>query len=291
VLSPDERTLVVSVGAPPATDVWTIDARRGATTRLTTSPGVDDPGAWSPDSTRIVFNSDRNGVAVTPSSLLVRAANGTGAEELLLKGGNDEILVPFDWSSDGRYLVFGRAGITTWQAKIDLWLLEMTGERTATSLIESPSRKETAKFSPDGRWLAYSSTENGGHEIFVQPFPDLGRGKWQVSTRGGREPRWRGDGKELFYLDPDGNLMSVELAIEGDRFEPGQPQRLFNVGFPLPGGDTLPNYFYAVTADAQRFLINEPLPDSMSAPLDAGGGAAGAPVLHVVVNWAAELGR
>jgi dipeptidyl aminopeptidase/acylaminoacyl peptidase len=221
-----------------------------------------------------------------PSSLYVRAANGTGPEDLLFQAGSDELLVPFDWSPDGRYLLFARAGIATWQNSIDLWLLEMAGERTAAPLIQSPFRKETAKFSPDGRWIAYSSTESGGHQIFVQPFPDLGRGKWQISTRGGREPRWRSDGNELLYLEPDGNLMSVELRVEDDRLEPGQPQRLFNVGFPLPGPENTPDYFYNMTADAQRFLINEPVV-SLATALDA---APATPVLQVVVNWAEGLG-
>jgi dipeptidyl aminopeptidase/acylaminoacyl peptidase len=168
---------------------------------------------------------------------------------------------------------------------MDLWLLEMTGERRATPLIESPFRKETSKFSPDGRWIAYSSNEGARQEIFVQSFPDLTRGKWPISTRGGREPRWRDDSAELFYLDLDGNLMAVDLSVDNEALQPGQPRTLFNIGFPLPGPNDLPDIHYNVTGDGERFLITEPI--QVAAPV------AGVPEttdLHVIVNWAEGLG-
>jgi eukaryotic-like serine/threonine-protein kinase len=286
VLSPDARFVSVAVGAPIASDVWTIDVQRGVATRLTFADGSDDLTVWSPDSTRIVFNSGRDGVPGVPSSLYVRAANGTGTEDLLLAGTTSELLIPFDWSPDGRYLLFARAGVTTWQQRIDLWTLELTGERRAAALLESPFRKETARFSPDGRWIAYSSNEGGEHQIFVQPFPDLARGKWQISRRGGREPRWRGDGAELYYMEPAGTLMAVDIGVDGDRLDPGPPQPLFDLGFPLPPPNAAPNYFYDVTADGQRFLINEPV----SSPAAAATGPQGPPpTLTVIVNWAAPL--
>jgi Tol biopolymer transport system component len=285
VLSPDDRSVALSVGVPQQADVWAIDTQRGVTTRLTFHDASDDLSVWSPDSTRILFNSGRDGVPGVPSSLYERAANGTGPEQLLFAGGVNELLVPFDWSRDGRYVVFGRAGITTWQERIDLWTLEMTGERTASALIESPFRKETPKFSPDGRWIAYSSNEGGDSQIYVQPFPDLSRGKWTISRGGGREPRWGRDGAELFYLDPAGVLMAVDLRADGDRLDPGQPQPLFRLGFALPGPAAIPDYYYNVSADGQRFLINEPVTATAGAPASAPLG-----VLHVVVNWAEGLG-
>jgi serine/threonine protein kinase/Tol biopolymer transport system component len=287
VLSPDGRHVSMAVGVAVASDVWTVDTQRGVATRLTFDDASDDLTVWSPDSTRIVFNSGRDGVPGVPSSLYVKAANGTGTEDLLLAGTSDELLIPFDWSPDGRHVLFARAGITTWQQRIDLWTLEMTGERRAAPLIESPFRKETAKFSPDGRWIAYSSNEAGVNQIFVQPFPDVGRGKWQVSTRGGREPRWRGDGAELYYMDSAGTLMVVDIGYSGDRLEPGAPRALFELGFPLPPSNTQPDYFYDVTADGQRFLINEPVP---VAPTDSSqSGAATPQTLTVIVNWTAGL--
>jgi dipeptidyl aminopeptidase/acylaminoacyl peptidase len=197
-------------------------------------------------------------------------------------------LIPFDWSPDGRYLLFARAGVTTWQVRIDLWTLELTGERTAAPLIESPFRKETAEFSPDGRYIAYSSTEGGAHQIFVQPFPDVGRGKWQISTRGGREPHWRGDGAELYYVDPAGTLMAVDIGFDGDLLQPGTPRPLFELGFSMPPPNDPPDYFYAVTADGLRFLINEPV--AAAAPSGAPDGVAVPETLTVIVNWAAGVG-
>jgi Tol biopolymer transport system component len=290
VLSRDGRFVSVAVGLATASDVWTVDTQRGVATRLTFDEASDDLTVWSPDNTQIVFNSGRDGVPGVPSSLYVRAANGTGSEDLLLAGRTDELMIPFDWSPDGRYLLFARAGVTTWQQRIDLWTLEMTGERRAAPLIESPFRKETARFSPDGRWIAYSSNEGGTHQIFIQPFPELGRGKWTISTRGGREPRWRGDGAELYYMEPSGTLMAVDLEVNGDRIEPGQPQPLFELGFPLPAPNAAPDYFYDVSADGERFLINEPV-DAATSTLAASSTDTGPPpTLTVIANWAAGLG-
>jgi serine/threonine protein kinase/Tol biopolymer transport system component len=285
-LSPDARSVALSDGALPFTDIWTIDAQRGVATRVTFAEGVDDIPAWSPDSTRIVFNTDRDGTGITPTSLYTRAANGTGPEELVLRGGTSELLVPFDWSRDGRYLVIGRASIANFQQQMDLWLVEMSGERTATPLIESPFRKEMAKFSPDGRWIAYTSTEGGRQQIFIQSFPDLTRGKWPISTRGGREARWRGDSNELFYVDLDGNLMAVDLVVDGERLEPGQPRLLFDLGFELPGPNALPDIVFNVAPDGQRFLITEPI-ETVVGP--AAGNLGEATNLHVIVNWAEGL--
>lgn len=286
VLSPDGRHVSLAVGPSVASDVWTIDTQRGVATRVTFHEASDDLTVWSPDSTRLVFNSGRDGVPGVPNSLYVRASNGTGTEDLVLSGTTDEILIPFDWSPDGHYLLFARAGVTTWQQRIDLWTLEMTGERRAAPLIESPFRKETATFSPDGRWIAYSSTEGGTHQIFVQPFPDVGRGKWQVSTRGGREPRWRGDGAELYYMTPEGTLTAVDIRVDGDRLDPGQPRALFELGFPLPPPESQPDYHYAVAADGERFLISEPIDLASAETPDAIGPA---PTLTVIVDWARDL--
>jgi hypothetical protein len=289
VLSPDDRGVALSVGIPQRADVWTIDTQRSVTTRLTFDDASDDPGVWSPDSTRIVFTSGRNGVPGVPSSLYERAANGTGMEDLLFAGAVDEFVIPFDWSRDGRYLLFARGGVSTWQQRFDLWTLEMTGERTAAPLIESPFRKEKPKFSPDGRWIAYSSTEGGVSQIYVQPFPEVSRGKWTISRRGGQEPRWSPNGTELFYLDPEGVLMSVAVHAEGDRLDPGQPQPLFRLGFALPGLETIPDYFYNVSSDGERFLINEPVIAATETSVAAASNSTPPGTLNVIVNWGVGL--
>jgi dipeptidyl aminopeptidase/acylaminoacyl peptidase len=285
-LSPDGRQVSVAVGPFDQTDLWTIDTERGVPTRLTFDRATDELSVWSPDSSRIVFNSGRGGAPAVPNSLFVKAADGTGSEERLLTGANDEILLPLDWSPDGRYLLFARAGISTWRERIDLWTLELTGERATAPLIESPFRKETAKLSPDARFIAYSSTEGGTHQIFVQPFPDVGRGRWPISTRGGREPRWRGDGAELYYMGPTGTLMAVDIGVDGDQLRPGAPRPLFELGFPWGPPEDAPDYYYAVTADGQRFLVSEPVnPPAASTP----GEAAVPTTLNVIVNWTAGM--
>ena len=141
-----------------------------------------------------------------------------------------EILVPFDWSRDGRFLVFGRMLSTTWREKADLWMLELTGERTASPLIESPFRKGEARFSPDSRWIAYESYESGNVQIFVQPFPETGRGKWQVSARGAvltvarLEPSKvadclgsRDDGVVKWIGQAEREAVALPLGVGGDR--------------------------------------------------------------------------
>jgi Tol biopolymer transport system component len=288
-LSPDGRDVAVSASpiSGSAADIWTIDIERGTTTRLTFDSATDDVSVWSPDGTRIVFNSGRGGVPGIASGLYQRAANGTGSDERLYSGLPDEFLVPSDWSRDGRYLLFGRSRVGTWQQRADLWLLEMAGERTASALIESPFRKGPARFSPDGRWIAYGTNESNIEQIVVQPFPDVGRGKWQVSTRGGRDARWRGDGRELYYIDPDGAIMVVDVQADGDAFEAGAPRLLFDTSVVLTGPGGVPDYFYDVTADGERFLINEPQATGSDAA--AAPGAPPTVALKVIVNWAAGL--
>jgi Tol biopolymer transport system component len=290
VLAGDDRRVAVTVSAPASLpDVWTIDTQRGTTTRLTFSDGVDTFGVWSRDGARIVFSSGRDGVPVIPSSLYVRATNGTGTDERLLSGKSDELVVPFDWSPDGRFLLFGRAPFATWTSRFDLWTLELTGERTASPLIEGRFVKELARFSPDGRFVSYTSNESNGNQVFVQPFPEVGRGKWQISTRGGTDARWRADGRELFYLDPDGVLMSVDVNADGDSFEWSPPRPLFKTGVILYGPGEQRDYLYNVTSDGQRFLINEPVAPDVGSSTASGADDQGTGSLTVVVNWAAGL--
>ena len=146
------------------------------------------------------------------------------------------------------------------QTQSDLWRLRFTanGERTASPLLRSAARFSAARLSPNGRWLAYSTNESGRYEVVVQPYPEVTRGKWQISTAGGVEPVWRGDGAELFYLAADGNLMAadVESVEEGDAFVAGQPHALFQTGVVL---STSPIYLtYDATPDGQRFLVGPP---------------------------------
>jgi dipeptidyl aminopeptidase/acylaminoacyl peptidase len=293
VLSRDGRRIALSVPASgstpgnPSYDIWTIDTERDTTTRLTFDAATDDVPVWSPDDTRIVFNSGRDGMPGLASSLYERAANGTGSDQRLYSAAPDEFLVPLDWSRDGSYLVLARSRLSTWQQRADLWVLEMSGERTASPLIESPFVKGSAKFSPDGRWIAYFTNESNGNQIVVQPFPDVGRGKWQISTRGGNYPHWRDDGRELYYLDPDGILMAVDVQTDGDAFEAGPPRPLFATGLAAARPGETPDFLYDVTTDGERFLINEPLPGNTAGALDLMTPPTAQ--VKVILNWTAGL--
>jgi hypothetical protein len=151
----------------------------------------------------------------------------------------------------------------------DLLLFLLSGDRKPVPFLQTQFDEDRGRFSPDGRWVTYQSDESGVNEVYVAPFPGPGR-KWQVSTAGGRLPRWRSDGAEIFYLDPDNRLMAVAVNGKGDTFEIGPTQPLFEF---RPAGA---GYRYDVTADGQRFLINA-FPEQAPEPIT------------VVINWTAGL--
>ena len=227
-LSPDGRTLAVGIAdqITGKRDIWLFDLVRGTSMRLTFDPADDFNPTWSPDGRQIIFASDRKG----NRDLYRKAANGTGREELLLE--SKVAKAGEDWTRDGKYLVFnlgsGSAGI---------WALELAGnagERKPVALVTGDFAVDQGRVSPDGRWLAYRSTETGRAEVYVQNFPPSG-GKWQISTAGGAEPQWRADGKELFFIQ-NKTLMTVEIASGPGRFEAGIPKPLFEAQF--AGGST-----------------------------------------------------
>src|SRR5262249_29639715 len=157
-----------------------------------------------------------------------RAANAAGSDELLYQGKKDEVLAPTDWSRDGKTIVFLRTGLSAFGTHVDVWVLSAE-DHTASALLESPFRKGPARFSPDGRWIAYGTTESGDSQIVVRHYPDVRQGQWQVTTRGGYDPRWRSDGRELFYVSAEGDVMAVDVQ-PGDAFETGAPRKLFSAG-------------------------------------------------------------
>jgi serine/threonine protein kinase/WD40 repeat protein len=261
-ISPDGRRVAVPVGDPG--DIWIYDLARRVRTRLTFAASDDFAPAWSPDGTRVAFSSGRSG----SGDLYAKAASGTGADELLST--SKIFKVPNSWSPDGRYLAYiafqGSPG-----SKADLWLLSLADGK-ASPLLQSEFDELAAVFSPDGRWLAYASNESGRFEIYVQPFPGPG-GKWQISTTGGHHPRWARGGKELFFVAPEGKIMSVEIRT-GSLVEAGTPQALFAT--PLKSAPGPP---YDVTSDGQRILLNRPI------------GEETAPPITLVQNWTALLRR
>jgi hypothetical protein len=261
-ISPDGRRVAVVVGDPG--DIWIYDVARRVRTRLTFAGGSDNAPTWSPDGTRVAFSSQRSG----NGDLYARTASGTGADELL--SSSKVFKVANSWSPDGRSIVYtafpGAPG-----SKADLWVLSLP-ERKISPLVETEFDEVTGAFSPDGRWLAYASNESGRFEIYVKPFPGPG-GKWQVSTAGGLDPRWRRDGKELFYVAPDGKVMAVDVST-GAAFEAGTPHALFATSLKNASGSK-----YDVSADGQRFLLNRPIGEESSPPIT------------LVQNWMALLKR
>lgn len=278
---------IVAVRADQAnTDVWSLDIAGGASTRLTFDPALDTSPVWTGHDEQIVYASGREG-GVTANGVYERAANGLGADQRLFTADADDAVVVLDATSDGREIVFLRGKLATFAATNEVWRLSRTagGESAAAPLLHTGGgRYANARLSPDGRWLAYSSNESGPYDITVQPYPDVARGKWQVSTAGGSEPVWRADGRELFYLAPSGELMGVEVK-PGDAFDAGRPHVLFQSGLEQRGTTFFNSYDAA--PDGERFLMAMPgNATGTSQPL-----GPDTPVFEVIVNWPAAIER
>jgi serine/threonine protein kinase len=269
-LSPDERRVAMDRTIQTNRDIWLMDLMRGGLTRLTFDPAIDGFPVWSPDGTKIVFESSRKG----SYDMWLMLANKTGSEELLFGTPMNEW--PVHWSKDGRFLLYYQSGSTTGS---DLWALPMSGGETqghqATAVNNEQGRKpivvantkfeeRQGQFSPDGRWVAYETNESGRFEIVVQPFPDPSS-KVQVSTNGGTQPRWRADGKELYFIAPDRKLMAVPVTVVGTNFEPGKPVPLFQTRIMI-GPAAAFRAQYAVSHD-DRFLIAQLVEESNVTPI------------------------
>jgi Tol biopolymer transport system component len=264
-LSPDERSVALSRGdQKTGTNIWLVNLTSSTSSRFTFDVGIDDLPLWSPDGTHIVFASNRRG----SFDLYRKASSGAGQEEVLLASSNDKYAS--DWSRDGRFIAYYTPGT---KGDFDLWILPLFGERKSMPFARTPFDERNARFSPDGRWIAYVSNESGRYEVYVQPFLPASGGKWQISTTGGYQPRWRGDGKELFYIGADGKVMSVSVVADGG-FKVGVSKALFQTH--LDPAALVNDRNYAVTNDGQRLLITTSL--GSSAPIT------------VVLNWQSALG-
>jgi Tol biopolymer transport system component len=243
-LAADGKSAIVSLfdSERSSADNWIVDVVRGIRTRFSFDPADELAALWSPDGKDIVFNSRRKGHL----DLYRRAAVGGGGEELLLA--DDREKSPTGWSPDGRHLLFTASSP---DKANDVWVLPLFGERRPFPFAATAFVEGWAQFSPDGRWVAYASTESGRREIYVAPFPGPG-GKKQVSVAGGIYPRWRGDGQELFYHSPDYRLMAAAIRTDAGRAEVTSVKALFPMKPPAGG---LRNFF-DVTRDGQRFLLS-----------------------------------
>jgi len=263
-LSADDRFVVAHRLEAGRSQLWLLDLDRGVTSRVTEGDASGQSAVWSPDGQSLAYSSERRGTLDIYLRSMV-----TGKDEDLLVGTTPAERA-FDWSPDGRYLVYGT---TESSGRSDLWLLPMTGDRRPSAYITGPYNETQAAISPDGRWLAYTSDESGDWDVYVQSFPEPGR-KLRVSIDGGAQSRWRADGGELFFLAPDGRLMAARVT-DRTTMQIGVPVPLFQTE--LPGAlDSYRNYFVA-TSDGERFLIDSVIPGSAA--------------IEAVQNWRALLRR
>jgi serine/threonine protein kinase/Tol biopolymer transport system component len=268
-LSRDGLRLASSVGAGNS-EIWVDDLGRSVRMRLTFDPDTDKGiPVWSPDGSRILYSTLRGGKA--PLGIFQKASNGTGGPEPLLPSGKpDREAWATDWSPDGRFVLFSRGGMAN-NVDADIWVLPLFGERKPSLFIHTAASAYEGQFSPDGRWVAYTSSESGRPEVYVVPFEAAkflagGRtnstpaGKWQISSNGGSVPRWRRDGKELFYLSLDNTMMAVEVEGKGSSFQLARAQPLF-VAPINPFSLT-----YDASPDGKRFVISF-VPEEENLPL------------------------
>jgi len=269
--SPDQKRVALDVVnfEVGGRDLWQVELTRGVPSRLTAGDRETSSAVWSPDGSRIAFASNPTGLGPVGvgGDLYQKPSSGVGNEEQLFH--SDAPKVAADWSADGRFLLFESRDPGS---KTKLWVLPFSGDRKPFPLLQTPFTESHGIFSPDRRWIAYVSDESGRPEVYVQTFP-VSTAKWRVSTAGGTQPRWRRDGKELFYLAPDSRLTAVDVTA-GSSFEAGVPRALFEIGS-TPGVGL--RHRYDVTSDGQRFLVVRGTETQETSPIT------------VVLNWTADL--
>jgi serine/threonine protein kinase len=262
-MSADGRTIAVNRTVSGNMDVWLFESR-GVFRRFTFDPAVDNFPLWSSDGHDIVFSSTRTG---GPHNLYRKPATGGGEEELLLE--TAEVKAASDWSLDGRTLLFRSSNPKT---GYDIWALPLD-TRKPFPVVQTAFAERDAQFSPDGHWIAYQSDESGRFEIYVQPFPGPG-GKFQISTNGGAQVRWRRDGKEIFFIGLDDRLMAAPVRLDnvGQFVEAGAPVPLFttHIGGALQAFN---RQQYVVSRDGQRFLMSTFKEEASTSPIS------------VILNW------
>jgi Tol biopolymer transport system component len=246
-------------------DVWTFDTVRGVKTPQTfgsASAQANIFPVWSPDGSRIAYTSYVDGKYF----VYQKRADGASMAEVLLDG-VDRYRFSSDWSPDGKILAYQEGNQGGWA----IWVFPLEGDRKPVLFEKNPFSERDAAFSPDGRWLALSSNESGEYRVYVVPFPGPG-GRWQISQGGGTSPRWRRDGRELFYLSSDNHLMAVDLNLGASVVEVGDVKSLFETR----------SYGvfsrFDVAADGERFVV----PYEVDRPSTA---------IALVVNWLADLKR
>jgi eukaryotic-like serine/threonine-protein kinase len=267
-LSPDGTRLALTVyGTQGVGDIWIIDLARGTKTRLTFGAALAQSPVWSHDGKTIFYTSNIKG----PPHIYAKAADGSGSDSTVLET-NETVEVPKSASSDGKYLVYMRRVVAKdTQGSLDLWVLPLFGDRKPFPIVQTAFDDTFPAISPDGKWMAYQNGESGRNEIYVTAFPE-GGAKWQISTNGGADARWRKDSKELFFLNLTDDIMAVDVSTLGHVIKLGVPHVLFHaMGVQRQVGP------YDVTPDGKKFLLNSGTLKEDSEPMT------------LVQNWPEEL--
>jgi Tol biopolymer transport system component len=261
-LSPDgTRVSFVPLDDRGGSDLWVLDIARGVRSRLTFT-GSTRSAAWSPDGKAMVFNGGQNQPA-----LVRKEIDGSGSEQA--GPGDQEAKTPFDWSRDGRTLLYETFSPQTTN---DLWAIAMDGSGAPIPVATTRFSERWPQFSPDGRWIAYTSNESGAVQVYVTRFG--GKGRWQVSAGGGTYPRWSRSGRELFFFTPNNKISAVEIHVVGDGIEAGPTIPLFDARAPAGFG----RFFYDVAPDG-RFLLSTPASNNTATSVT------------LVLNWPSILAR
>jgi Tol biopolymer transport system component len=267
-ISPDQKTVAFQRTDAQNTDIWTFDLTRNTSTRFTFEPGPEAAAVWSFDGKSIFYGSGRS-TSPNMRSIIERSADGVGQETLVVAE-TGSIVTPTAVSRDGLWLVFDRDGI----------VIRSRQDANKSIRIQDSDSGRDGFLSPDGRWLLYSTVPANRREVLVQAVPkEVGGsavpGKWQISTAGGGQPAWRADGREIFFVAPDGMMMAVPVESGEDVFRAGAPKPLFQSRLEFDPGYEINRFHrqYDVTADGQRFLLNQHVADATDAPIT------------VVVNW------
>jgi len=275
-ISPDQKAIAFQRTSDQNPDVWTFDLMRNTSARFTFEPGADSFPVWSPDGKSIVYESTRGGGWL----VVERPASGVG-KEMIIAGPAGNVLAPTAVSHDDRWLVLTEAS-----ALHSIITIRSREDSSKVVRVQDRQTERDGSISPDGRWLLYSSIPATRREVLVQSVPKEAGGsasavgKWQISTAGGSQPTWRADGKEIFFVAPDGLMMGVPVESGEDFFRPGAPKPLFQTRLEVdPGSTNVVPRAYDVTPDGQRFLLNQHVADSTDAPIT------------VIVNWPKLLAK
>ena len=273
-LSPDDKRVALDlINVAAEREIWLLELNRGVASRMTPSSSVEIFPVWSPDGSRIAFGSSPG---LGRADIYQRSSAGVGVAEPLLE--SEQRKIPNDWSRDGKFLLYGVSN-ALWGAsrgfpKTELWALPLAGDHKPFAVVQMPFNVSEGSFSPDGRWIVYVSDESGRKEVYAQNFP-TSAAKWRISTEGGIQPRWRRDGKEIFYLAPDGHLMAAAVNADST-LDVAVSRPLFKTE--AAGMDASGEAIqYAVASDGRRFLFSTPVKTATASPIT------------VVLDWTADL--